>query len=348
MNEEQENFYPEYFSAPVEMIWELTGKCACHCMYCGGDFPCVYSETELTSEQRFELANELISHKLFTINLSGGEPFFCEDLYPLAKMFTDAGIHTSINTAGYNADDEVVQKLCSLDNLAFCISIDSVKEEINDTTRGKEGALKTALSLIDRIQLFSKNRIPIIVECVLSTKNIDEIDSMIDFFYKKGISQIRFQQVVVSGRAYKNMNEISLLEGVLIKELVIKKRDEFYKKCMENNQDLSMEIHFVDQSLLIKTGINRGLNWGGIIGPTGTLKPCAYLDFETDSYRNYGSFMNLWNSGYNIVWKDPKIVEICKSVSTIWDIYKLKKDGKDVVRLSYHDNLHVSKHNDKR
>ena len=311
--EEQNIEYPEYFKAPVEMIWELTGKCACRCMYCAGDFPCAYPDEELTSEQRFELAKELIENKLFTINLSGGEPFYCEDLYPLAEMFTKAGIHTSINSAGFNADDETLKKLCELDNLAFCISVDSVIEEINDMTRGKKGALKAAISLVDRINEYSEKRIPVVIECVLSKFNLDEIDSLIDFFYKKGVSQLRFQQVVVTGRAYRNKEEISVEEGVLLKEFIESKRDAFYKKCME-----------------------RGLNWGGIISPTGTVKPSAYMDIETDSYRNYGSFMNLWNSGYNMVWKNPKILELCKNISSIWDICKLKNEGLDKMRLSYH------------
>ena len=60
---------------------------------------------------------------------------------------------------------------------------------------------------------------------------------------------------MVTGRAYRNKEEISVEEGVLLKEFIESKRDAFYKKCMESAQGMTMEIHFVDQAKMIKTGM---------------------------------------------------------------------------------------------
>jgi len=250
-------------------------------------------------------------------------------------MFIKAGIHTSINTAGFNADDEVLKKLCSLDGIAFIVSIDSNKEEINDRVRGRKGALSTALNLISRIQEYSVGRSLIAVECVISKINLEEIDNMIEFFSTKGILQLRFQQVVISGRAQKNRNDVSLDEGVLLHNLIEEKAQKYYERCQADSSLCPMEIHFVDQSSMIRTGIKRGLNWGGIIGPTGRLKPSGYLDVTTDSYRNYGSFINLWNAGYKNVWKIPDIVERFKDINNIWDICKVKESNLDRMTLTF-------------
>ncbi len=333
--EEHPDVYPQYINAPIEMIWELTGKCACHCIYCGGDFPCEYNEAELSRIEKFALAQELINHHIFTINLSGGEPFYCNELYELAQMFNEAGIHTSINTAGFNVDQEVLKKLCRLDRLAFCISIDSCKKEINDRIRGKAGALDAALQLIDGIKQYGNKKIPIVIECVISKLNFGELDSIIEFFSAKEVTQLRFQQVVLAGRARDNREKISLNEGILLKELIDEKSKAYYEKCKENPNELPMEIHFVNQALMIKTGITRGLNWGGIISPVGKMKPSAYLDLTTDSYRNYGSFINLWNAGYRSIWKRSEIIELLKNVENIWDICKIKDQGADRITITF-------------
>ena len=54
---------PVKFSAPISLIWEITGKCNSKCLYCSGGFPKVVKE--ISKQEKINLAKEICDMKVF-------------------------------------------------------------------------------------------------------------------------------------------------------------------------------------------------------------------------------------------------------------------------------------------
>src|SRR6185503_20459291 len=156
---------------PSTLIAELSYQCPLHCPYCsnpvdiGGD----KYRSELATEdwiRTFEQARQL---GVIQLALTGGEPKLRRDLAELCAAARDAGLYSSLITAGtlFTRERAEALKAAGLDHVQ--ISIQSPDPEDNDRIAGNRSfAKKLAAARWARELDF-----PLTINCVLHRQNLD-------------------------------------------------------------------------------------------------------------------------------------------------------------------------------
>ncbi|SET34782.1 radical SAM/SPASM domain-containing protein [[Clostridium] polysaccharolyticum] len=305
-----------FFNYPISIIWELTNSCLSRCIYCSGGFADKDKTKELSTEEKKKLVKELINNKIFAINLSGGEPFLCNDLEWIVDELTNNEIQVLIATTGLVYKEELLRKLCSNPFVSFNISLDSFNVEINDLHRGCDGTVDQVEKFIQAVNKFSNGRIFVALECVLTQKNIESIDEYIEKVKKLSVSEIRFQSVVTMNQATFNQ-KLSITE---------EQRIEAEKKVEQwNSRITDKHINFVDQSNTIEVSFRKGRNWGGILSPEGDLMVSVYLPYLFGNIRDEGSLKAAWDKGFSRAWLNSKTYDDIEKIHTVTDIEALCK-----------------------
>src|SRR6516225_12123346 len=129
---------------PYSLIAELSYQCPLHCPYCsnpvdiGGD----RYRDELETEHWARTFDEARGLGVLQLALTGGEPMLRRDLAQLCAAARDAGLYSSLITAGTLFTPERAQelKVAGLDHVQ--ISIQSPNPEENDRIAGNQSFAK--------------------------------------------------------------------------------------------------------------------------------------------------------------------------------------------------------------
>lgn len=317
---------PSKFSAPISLIWEVTGNCNSNCIYCSGGFPKHINEMNKTD--KIKLAREICDMKVFMISLSGGEPLISRDLLELVNIFIENDVSIMICTSGYKINYSIVDALLRLKKVSFNISIDSINDEINDFQRGRVGALKEALNLIEYIRNNELTDTFISIESVATRKNYSGMADLVEYFSKNcNVNEIRIQPVVTMNKdVVENELEISKeeLKNCMIN---VKKFIEEYNSVVSEPSDGYICVRFVDQFKMIKNGLETERTWGGIITPQGEFLLSVYLPNNLGSVFELGTFRETWNKKFSDGWKILKKDSNLSNINCVYDLRKLYVDG---------------------
>lgn len=314
---------PVKFSAPISLIWEITGKCNSKCLYCSGGFPKVVKE--ISKQEKINLAKEICDMKVFMISISGGEPLVNEDLLDIVSIFSDNDVPVMICTSGYNINYEILSKLLKIKGIAFNVSIDSVDAEVNDYQRGRKGALNEALKLIEFIRENEKECSFMSIEAVATKNNYSGMSDLVKFFNENySINEIRIQPMVT-------MNQKVIQCGLDINaeefQLCVTNVNGFISKyndhVKDDNLGLSTCVRFIDQFKLIENGLRTGRTWGGVITPDGNFLLSVYLPSNLGSIYQDGSFKTTWDNRFSCAWRNFKEDLEQKSIKNLWDLKRL-------------------------
>src|SRR3989344_8727101 len=129
------------------------------------------------------------------IGFTGREPLLRKDMLDLISYCNKKGILTHLSTNGFVIDKIMAEKIIKsrLDSISF--SLDGVDAKIHDKSRGVKGSYdKVIQALKNMIKLKKqlKSNIVIIVVCLISKNNLDQVLDLIDLLKKIGIDNISF------------------------------------------------------------------------------------------------------------------------------------------------------------
>lgn len=324
-----------HFIAPKSLVWELTGRCELHCPFCFGSYPQRF-DRELSREERRALAGELAEARLFGINLSGGEPFLCEDLPDLVATFREGDIPVNIVTSGFHLTEEVARRILRHPELALCFSIDAPDESLHDELRGRAGAFRRALESMALVRSIGSSAAAsegqdlhspaLLVECVVCNRNLERVEEMIPFCEELGVVHLRVQPMVNIGRGgAASALALSAQQLQSLQARVLAARDRMHAEVKAGRRPARMQITYVDQSAQVVHGLQTGRNAGGIILPDGTLKVSAYLPYTFGDIREGGGFMACWRNGFKGAWKHPEIRRAIGNIRSTLDLEMLAR-----------------------
>ncbi|RBP35945.1 radical SAM protein [Garciella nitratireducens] len=314
---------PMKFSAPISLIWEITGECHSSCLYCSGGFPRVTNELKL--EDKINLAKEISSMKVFMVSISGGEPLIKKDLLEIIPIFLENNVSVMVCTSGFNINYDILKKLLSMKGIAFNISIDSIDEEINDFQRGRKGALKEAIKTVEYIRKHEMSHTFISIESVVTKKNYTCMDNLVSYFSENySVDEIRIQPMIP-------MNKKVIDFGLDIDnkqfDYCVSRVNNFIR---QNNQKISNDkvdsfvcVRFIDQFKLIENGLKNGRAWGGIITPEGNFSLSVYLPWNLGSIYQDGNFKNTWDNKFSDGWNIVKKYMLEKPIENVYELKKL-------------------------
>jgi radical SAM protein with 4Fe4S-binding SPASM domain len=285
------------FGYPAHPVWEVTAKCNLECDHCHARAGDIERLDELTTEEaKKRVIDPLAEVSDFkSLVFSGGEPLVREDLIELIAHAKKRGFYPIVATNATLITPEVAKALKRAGNLGIAASIDSMKDDVHDTFRGKSGALRLAR---EGIANAAAEGMYIQINITASKINLNEIPDIISFADDLRAHVILLYQFIPSGRG----EESSQLE--LTKEEF---RDEILK-AGALQRDLHPVIapvglpeywalHNVMRNGGRRSDVLRGCICGNgmfYVKPNGDVWPCAFVPISGGNLRE-NTPAEIWN-----------------------------------------------------
>jgi heme b synthase len=132
-------------NGPHVVAWESTVACNLACVHCRASAQTAPEADELTTEEVFELIDQLVdlSQPIFVI--SGGEPLMRPDIFDIAAYGTQRGLRVAVSPNGTLLTPQVVHRLQDAGVRRISVSIDGSTVERHDAVRGVPGAFDAAI-----------------------------------------------------------------------------------------------------------------------------------------------------------------------------------------------------------
>ena len=286
---------------PIYVQFAVTKRCNLGCEMCG-IVKTWRKERELDLDEIERVAELLDELGTGVVILTGGEPFLREDLPEITKIFHRRGLNTRLQTNGTLCTEENVRAVIKsgLDDVS--ISLDSLDPETQDSITNVKGSWERTVRSISLFSLLmpKKNSMPVI-NCVLSRKNIGEIEHMVKF-----ADRIGFYLSIIPVHLLKNKNEKFAFRGrdnsLGFSERDFDLIDKTYAKLIEmkkNGFSIYNSLRFLKESPdFIKYGVCRWKCYSPYlyfsISPSGLFSPC--IDLRTNISVLDDNFISLYRS----------------------------------------------------
>ncbi len=191
---------------PSTLIAELSYQCPLHCPYCsnplhiGGD---AYRD-ELETGDWIRAFQEARALGVLQLALTGGEPMLRADLVELCAGARDAGLYSSLITAGTLFTRERAQalKAAGLDHVQ--ISIQSPDPADNDRIAGNRSFEKK----IAAAGFAKELDFPLTINCVLHRQNLDRVQQVLDLALELGAQRLELANTQYYGWAVPNQDAL--------------------------------------------------------------------------------------------------------------------------------------------
>ena len=173
---------------PSTLIAELSYQCPLHCPYCSNplDIGGERYRGELETEHWIRAFGEARRLGVLQLALTGGEPMLRRDLVELCAGARDAGLYSSLITAGtlFTRDRAQALKAAGLDHVQ--ISIQSPDAADNDRIAGNRSFAKKLAAARCAKEL----DFPLTINCVLHRHNLDRIEQLLDLGVELGAQRL--------------------------------------------------------------------------------------------------------------------------------------------------------------
>ena len=284
------------YGKPTDISFIVTSKCNLKCKYC--DYWKQPIKKELTIK---EWKNIILNLKRwlgsYHLSISGGEPLLFKDLFELIKFASENEILVSLITNGVLINENLASKIAKSGVYNVIFSLDGLKET-NDSIRGEGSYDKTIFG----INLLIKLKIPacLSLATVISSRNLNELTSMVKYAKDSGLKFIYFQPLTFNPRStykkdwhMKNSFWPRDTEKVnsIIDELIYMKRRN-YPIANPINQLELMKDYFRNPIFSTNkcfVGL-KNLN----IDETGNITTCYYMEPIENIFKN--NIKGLWYS----------------------------------------------------
>src|SRR5919109_1982197 len=191
---------------PSTLIAELSYQCPLHCPYCSNplDIGAEKYRRELETEHWIRTFREARGLGVLQLALTGGEPMMRRDLAELCAGARDAGLYSSLITAGtpFTRDRAQALKSAGLDHVQ--ISIQSPDPEENDRIAGNRSFEKKIAAARHAKEL----DFPLTINCVLHRQNLDRIEQLLDLTLDLGAQRLELANTQYYGWAVANQEAL--------------------------------------------------------------------------------------------------------------------------------------------
>ena len=191
---------------PHSLIAELSYQCPLHCPYCSNpvDIGGERYRDELSTDDWIRVFDQARRLGVLQLALTGGEPMLRRDLVALCAGARDAGLYSSLITAGTLFTPARARELkeAGLDHVQ--ISIQSPVAEENDRIGGNRSfAKKVAAARAAREHDF-----PLTINCVLHRQNLDRIEELLDLTVELDAQRLELANTQYYGWAVLNQDAL--------------------------------------------------------------------------------------------------------------------------------------------
>lgn len=306
-----DGLYPEKFSFPLGIQFELTSQCNLYCKHC-------YNRSSsdrlpLLNKQNWEdIVKDIINNGgIFQCILSGGEPLLLgDDLFDIIDPLHNDGTGFILITNGYLVNERFIEKLKKYDFFWVQVSIDHFLPNKHDEFRGKIGSWEKA---VNAALLFSSAGFPLRIAHTLTPTSIEYLNDFAELSFQLGASSLVCGQVMLSGRVDNNRD-------LLCNEYDL---DKIYYMIndLRNKYAGKMEIYGSQDEVIANRSHKELPNTSIIIRPDGDVRLDCTMPFTIGNVLNK-PFSSIWKEKGSVCWNNPRITEYIDSLEL--DKYNIK------------------------
>jgi MoaA/NifB/PqqE/SkfB family radical SAM enzyme len=260
--QEREGYYP-----PSTVVISTTMKCNLSCYGCyAGDYA---KALELTNDEIDSILTQMKEMGVYFAVISGGEPFFKEDIFEIFKKHSDMAF--LVFTHGGLIDEAMVRKLVEVGNVMPAFSLEGYKQE-TDERRGP-GHFKKVMRAMD---LLREAGLSFCGSFTQTSRNTDIItsDEYIDMLVAKGVFALWLFTYVPVGR-----------EPDLELMATPEQRDSLRRRIVDFRATKPMLfVDFWNDGPIISGCIAGGRKYFHI-NANGDIEPCVFCHFAVDNIR---------------------------------------------------------------
>ncbi|NOZ29029.1 MAG: radical SAM protein [Chloroflexi bacterium] len=140
------------YPPPRLIFWETTAGCNLSCIHCRRiTVADQLMPQDLTTEEAFDLIDQIAAFARPILILSGGEPLFRPDIFDIARHAADAGLIVALATNGTLIDASVARRIREAGIRRVSVSFDGPDAPTHDTFRGP-GAYDQAIKGIQHLR----------------------------------------------------------------------------------------------------------------------------------------------------------------------------------------------------
>lgn len=213
------NYYQKnlFLNTPIKVQWKITNKCNLRCKHC---YLGVLSQKTLDAHELIKISEKIMNAGVLEITLTGGEALLVPNILEIVEKFVRHQIYVKIFTNG-TLLIPFLEKIKALNNieefnkfLTFSLSVDGLKET-HDKIRG-DGTFEIVQRAIKELKELG---FVIIINCVVSKINYNDIPQLLLLLNDMGIRNIQLSNIIIRGNADISMS-LTRVEKMLLTEKI--------------------------------------------------------------------------------------------------------------------------------
>lgn len=165
------------YPPPRLVFWETTAGCNLRCIHCRrATIADQLTPQDLTTEESFQLIDEIRATGRPVFVLSGGEPLFRPDIFEIAAYASEAGLPVALATNGTLIDDAVAARIKASGVKRVSISFDGADAATHDMFRGLEGSFDAA---VRGFRALRDVGLPVQINTTVANHNKEQLEKML-------------------------------------------------------------------------------------------------------------------------------------------------------------------------
>lgn len=299
---------PKAGEATLRMVaWELTGSCNLKCLHCRASAVDKPLPNEFTTEESFELIDQIVSFSKPVIILTGGEPLLRKDVFDIAFYGTKKGLTMTMGSNGTLITSSTAEKIKESGIKRVAVSLESSKPPLHDAFRNVPGSYDATLEGIKNLR---KAGVSFQIDPTITARNVDDIENIVDLSIELGADAVHIFLLVPTGRGKElEKEEIPPDDYERVLEWFFEKQQRvpiylkatcaphYHRIARQKAKKAGVDLHKAKSGQTHSfESMTRGC-LGGIsfcfIGHLGDVQPCGYLELKAGNVREL-PFEKIW------------------------------------------------------
>ena len=189
---------------PFIVSYSITTKCNLKCKHCYSSSVEYPAPDELTTEEAFQLIDDLSDWGIHLLVLDGGEPLCREDMLDIVEYASKKGLRTTVGSNGTLIDKPMARHMLAAGVKAVAISLDAADAKTHDSFRGVVGAFEQALKGAESCK---NAALPFQFNMVIRKETLSQLPDMLRLALDYGANATELFDLVAAGRAKEECQE---------------------------------------------------------------------------------------------------------------------------------------------
>jgi heme b synthase len=275
---------------------------------------------ELTTQESFDLVDQIAGLANPILVLSGGEPLYRDDIFEIAEHASAQGLRVALATNGTLVDEKVADQIKAAGIQRVSISVDGVTRESHDSFRGVTGAFDASL---EGGRLVKSRGVELQINTTVTQHNVDELKAILELAEREKVIALHFfllvpvgcgleisEQQQITGEDYEHvLNWIYDASRRSSIEMRATCAPHYYRVIRQRAREEGRKITTKTDGMAAMT---RGCLAGSgvcFVSYKGEVFPCGYFPVAAGDTRTT-SFADIWqNSSLFHELRDPGLLE---------------------------------------